>query len=127
MFAKGVADRYHKLAYCDVLSGGQWQRSHACRQGIHLDHGEVTVYISSDHAGGTPLAIGEDDLKRARAFYDVIVGNDVPLIVVHKAGATADRGVDDVDDGRVGLRVQLDQPILQCEVTAQARLSRERH
>ena len=127
MFAKRIADRDHKLAYGDVIGGGQWQRAHAVRQRIHLDHGEVAVSIGSDHAGGTPLAIGKDDLKRTRAFHDVIVGNDVPLIVVHKAGAAAEGGVNDVDDGGVGLRVQLDQPILQCKVTAHAGLSRVCH
>ena len=60
-------------------------------------------------------------------FHDVIVSNNVPLVVVHKAGAAAKRSVNNVDDGGVCLRIELDQSILQCKVTAHARLGRECH
>ena len=127
MFAKGVADRNHKLPYRNIVGRSQWQRSYAGRKGFHLDRGEVAVGIGSDHAGGTPLAVGKDDLERAGAFYDMIVGNNVPLIVVDKARTAADGGVNNVDDGWVCLRVELDQSILQCEVAAHARRSRVSH
>jgi hypothetical protein len=74
---------------------------HAVGELWHFKHGEVAIDVVADQLCCGAGAVGEDDLVATPAVHNVIVGDDVPLIVVDEAAAATQGGHDNVDDGGI--------------------------
>ena len=93
--AQGVADGVHRLAHHQLVAVAQGDGLQA--GGVDLQHRHVIVLLAAHQSGGVLGAVGEGHLNGHgrvvhRILNDVIVGDNVPVLGEHKAGAAGRRG-----------------------------------
>ena len=88
--AERGTDGDHLVADDDVGRAAQGERGEV--GAVDLDHGQVVGPVAPDDLAVDLLAVGEHDGDRAAVGgtgHDVVVGDDVPCLVVDPAGARA--------------------------------------
>ena len=77
-----IADRHHPIAHFGSTRIAQWQRGQAGF--FHLQHRDVSLFVSTNNRRAKFTPIVERNLNVRRFFDDVVVRQHVPVRVVHE-------------------------------------------
>ncbi len=83
--AEGIPKGQSPLPYLDLVGIAKLYRNQRALRGVHMDHCQITVRIGANQACTHDRAVGKRDLDVLSVFDHVVVGDNVPLSIQHKA------------------------------------------